>query len=554
MEPYNFFRIEGHLGLNYKTAIRDITVIRDSHNLPFKISALNAADLTKKEIDISHFEGRLDDLETDYDLARKRVFNITEFVINWMDSKKVQLSESNIISVQTIDSFKNILLQIKNLLTEDLMAFLPNYTSFSEVFKQLNLVFIFHRSCIQLGKPTLSVLAEDLIDRLDDVNELFLDDPFSVLFEEATLRWEKIYKDLFFSTFAKKHPGLEHSAGVTRGGTFVLVYVDSSIFKPKKPTRINMLLLNQITKYKDDIPIEPAVKEELIKSMKFSGYKSQLKIKPDLAIFEKAKAETERIKSGLLEVAAMKLDSKYSESTRQYLLGNIRDILNFEVAVKPVKPIAEKIIIADFFLPYTCCSDGIPLEVRFDVEEVEEEILTISLDPLKFCSTDKQEYQILLKGKSGGVFSGTGKDAVTQKNDKFFLKPVDNSLKIPKKYTLQYEVGDKKSNVIEFEIVAPKDLNWSVEASAAAANLFVFKNPEQNDTHSYEFDFGDGTEKMITNDMAVSHAFNFTAAKPTFEVTILQGGETCPNSQIISVSKKGDFNREDFNPLDFNTN
>lgn len=553
LEPYNFFRIEGHLGVNYETAIEDITLIRDSHNLPFKITALNAAEFLNKEVDIANFDGRWEDLETDYDLARKRVFNITEFVVNWMDTKKVQLSENNIISVQNIDSFKNILLQIKNLLTDDLKAFLPNYKSFYEIFKQLNLVFIFHRSCIQLGKQTLSILAEDLIDRLDDINELFLDDPFTVLFEEATLRWEEIYKDLFFSTFAKKHPGLEHKAGVTKGGTFILVYLDSSIFKSKLPSKSHELLLTEITNYKDNIPIEASVKENLVKSVKFSDYKSQVKVRPDLEIFEKAQKETESIKNGLMDVATLNLGTQFSPTVRKYLLGNIQEGLNFTPSKVPLKNIAEKTIIADFFLPYTCCSEGTTLEIKFDSGK-ENDPVTISLNPLKFCNTDDNEYEIVVNGKSGGIFSGTAQKAIIEKNGKFFIKPTDKEFTTPKEYTLQYQIEEEKSNIIEFEIVTPKELKWSVNQSPTAGNVFVFQNAEVNDTHEYTFDFDDGTDQVKTKEKQVSHSFNFTPNKPQFVVNILQNGETCPNNQNLNVSKGGDFNNSDFNNSDFNTN
>ncbi|SEG60939.1 hypothetical protein SAMN05421847_2939 [Halpernia humi] len=369
IEPYNFFRIEGHLGLNYKSAIEEITLIRDSNNLPFKITALNAADFFNQEVDISNFDGRWDDLETDYDLARKRVFNITEFVINWMETKKVQLNAAGLIASGSIDNFKNILSQIKGLLTEDLMAFLPNCKSFNEIFKQLNLVFIYHRNCIQALHPTLSSIAEDLIDYLDNINELFLDDPFTVIFDEAMLRWQNIYKDLFFSTFVKKHPGLDHKAGVIKGGTFVLVYTDSSIFKNAAPPLTHQSILTAITAYKDNIPIEASVKEDLAKTVKLSDYKSHVLKKTNTEVLEKAKAETESIKNSLIDVATANLGEQYSPAIRQYILGNIKAGLQYEFHKIPQNNIPEQTIIADFFLPYTCCSEGTTLEVKFETKE-----------------------------------------------------------------------------------------------------------------------------------------------------------------------------------------
>lgn len=548
IEPYNFFRVEGHIGTNYKTAIQKLNLIRDSHNLPFKITAVNAVDFLNKEVDITKFEGRWDDLETDYDLARKRVYNITEFAINWMDQHKATLSSQGLIGVGSIDNFKNILIQLKNLLTNDLKEFLPNYKSFYEIFKQLNYVFLFHRWCIQLNKQTLSVLAEDLIDRLDDINELFLDDPFTVIYEEANLRWQKVYKDLFFSTFVKKHPGLEHKAGVTKGGTFVLVYVDSSIFKASAPPKQYTALLTAITAYKNNFAIEDSIKQDLIKSVKLTDYKSQLITKPDLSAIDKCKAETDNIKNSLIEVAKFNLNAYYPVEMSGFILGNLIDVLQFEPSIKPQDNSFQQTVIADFFLPYSCCGDGNTLEVKIEINEP----LSISLDKLKFCQTDTNEQPIVIKGKSGGKFSGTAKDAVVQKSDKYYLQPDHASLKTAKIYTLQYELEGEFSNTVELEIVAPKDLKWEVARDKNDANTFHFSNPVQDDKHEYEIDFNDET-KITTKEKLVSHKFNFDDLTKQFEVSILQLGETCPNQQKLTVKLIGDFNVSDFKSKDFFT-
>ncbi len=553
MEPYNFFRVEGHIGMNYKKAISDLNLIKNSYALPFKVTALNAVNFINKEVDILKFEGRWDDLETDYDLARKRVYNITEFVIKWMDLRRNVLDEKKIITKQNIDNFKNILAQLKNLLTNDLKAFLPNYKSFYDIFKQLNYVFLFHRWCIQLQNPTLSTIAEDLIDRLDDINELFLEDPFTVIYEEANVRWQKAYKDLFFSTFLQKHPGIEHKAGVTKGGTFVLVYVDTSIFKATAPPLIYANLLKAVTQYKKNIPIEASIKEELINSVQFDDYKSQIKAKPKGASINKCKEESDNIKNDLLEMAKYNLDTNYTAQMNDYILENIKGVLQYEVGSGVEKNPFQQTIIADFFLPYVCCGDGNTLEVKIEVNEP----LSISLDTLEYCQTDKGEYEVKIKGKSGGTFTGTAKDAIIQKSDKYYLVPSHTSIANPKIYTLQYEIDDELSNTIEFEIVSPKSVKWTAVRDGQDPNKFLFRNTITPDAHEYEFNFGDNSSIVTTKENNISHSFDFNDANTKFTVTIKQLGTVCESGQTINVtagSSTGDFNNSDFNSNDFNTN
>ena len=109
------------------------------------------------------------------------------------------------------------------------------YEDFYDVFKGLNNLFALHRWCILLGNPNgLNRIEEDLIDHFDEINSLFLEDPFTVIVEEAHRRWKEQYQNLFLAKFLESHPGIAHKAGVPKGGTFIMVYVDSSIFaKPK---------------------------------------------------------------------------------------------------------------------------------------------------------------------------------------------------------------------------------------------------------------------------------------------------------------------------------
>ena len=71
IEPYNFYRIEGHIGHEFPTVLNTILSIRNSYRLPFDVIALKAGtDADNTEIKYNcHFE----DLETSFELIKKEL-------------------------------------------------------------------------------------------------------------------------------------------------------------------------------------------------------------------------------------------------------------------------------------------------------------------------------------------------------------------------------------------------------------------------------------------------------------------------------------------------
>lgn len=357
LEPYNFLRIEGHIGRNYLEVLTELSSLKDTYNLPFKTIALNAVDYVGKEVDITKHQGDWSDLEVDYDLARKKVYNITEFVINWITSNKTEIVKQTIMNEATITSLKNILNEVKTLLTEDLNEFLPNYKSFYEIFKNLNVLFLFHRFCLLWGKKDLTILVEDLIDHLDQINELFLEDSFTVLYEEALKRWNTSFKDLFLSTFLQKNKGMEHHAGVSIGGTFILIYSDSSIFKPQQIPPKYLVLLDSIKSYTDSFTFGTVeetknIKEDLTKSVLYKKTKFTRTDSFDEAALKDCKNQTENIKANLIKVAQQNMANNYPVHLQEFFLSNITTLFQFEPLVLAENNAPQKVVLADFFLPY----------------------------------------------------------------------------------------------------------------------------------------------------------------------------------------------------------
>jgi hypothetical protein len=361
LEPYNFFRIEGHIGQNYQEVLTELTALRDMHNLPIKIIALNAVDFIGKEVAISKHQGSWGDLELDYDMSKKKVYNITEFVINWINQNKGAIISQKLLDTQTITTLKTILSQVKLLLKDDLQEFLPGYKNFYEIFKNLNIMFLFHRFCLTLNKEKISALAEDLVDHLDEINELFLEDPFTVIFEEAQQRWDSIYKEMFLSTFLQKNKGVEHKAGVSVGGTFILIYSDSSIFKVKEVPFQEIAFLNTIKKYNDDLDFgenNAQIKAEIIESAVLKKEKFGYGLPYDDKALKDCKAQTDLIKANLIKMADYNMSKKYPSYMIDYLKGNLELLLEYETVEIKESSVPQKVVLADFFLPYIQNSEG----------------------------------------------------------------------------------------------------------------------------------------------------------------------------------------------------
>lgn len=151
-----------------------------------------------------------------------------------------------------------------------------------------------------------------------------------ILFEEIDKRKKRILLRLQLARFIEKHPGLEHKAGVQPGGTFVLVYLNKIQSKPNRtisPERYGIAESLAVA------GIQPSSFEETEKRISLLGkYTDYLK---------KKNPEDEEI----LRVEVLMKE----EQSR--LLGRISATVN----------IPDHTVVADFSLPYLCCSDCAPV-------------------------------------------------------------------------------------------------------------------------------------------------------------------------------------------------
>ncbi len=372
-EPYDFFKIEGHIGQDYDQALTDIIAQQQQYRLPFKVVALNAVNFEGKNIDIASQTEIWDDMELDYDLAKEKVYNITEYVITWIkdNKEKIQAEYPSMTDVVII-SLEGILVETRSLLVDSLEDFLPNYEQFYEVFDKLNSLFLSHRLCISLI-PDLSEksIIEDFVDHLDEINMLFLEDPFTIIHEEANRRWEANFKETFLSTFLEKHTAINHRAGVSRGGTFVMVYKDNSVFEKRGITIDTSLLLGRIDNYMQLFNFDATQRQGILAANVVKKRAERRKYKATKTpINDQYKKTSDRVRNEVL-IAAKESMQDLPKSTREFVtnkmitafdasvIENINVVAERGFTIRgPERSIPEQKIIADFYLPYICCGKG----------------------------------------------------------------------------------------------------------------------------------------------------------------------------------------------------
>jgi hypothetical protein len=378
-EPYDFFRIEGHIGHTYDAALTDLIAQQEQQRLPFEVMALNAADFEGKTIDISNQTAVWDDMELDYDMAKEKVYNITEYVIAWIKGNKTKIQEAySAMNDQAINSLEEILVESRELLVDDLKDFLPNYEAFYEVFEQLNNLFLLHRFCISiLPEVSEQIIIEDMVDHFDEINMLFLEDPFTIIHEEANRRWELYFKETFLSKFLEKHQAISHGCGVPKGGTFVMVYVDNSVFQPRTFYLNTEFLLARINNYMSVFSFTEAQKKEILATNVVKKRKELKKQDVPPPVPDECKDVKANVEREVLDAAKRNMLG-LPKATQDFLTGRITDAFASRIpniivnpADEPTTTIPEKRIIADFYLPYLCCSDGANINIVLPPSEVE---------------------------------------------------------------------------------------------------------------------------------------------------------------------------------------
>ncbi len=434
LERYNAFRIEGHIGKSYRPALTEIIQQKNKFNLPFEVVALNAIDLSTilngKEIKC-HVEDLASDyrvmitgivcqlqqimayvgnlrpkrtIEANLNLSAlnfTKDFYISRNLVDMQKSIKADLQNNQPLRISNEDIIKNLALRdveegekLADFVSKDVGSFIVNEKAFYDyIIKQPDLLLIFLQQLAEIvkyllafdldkfdeeaynklwtpySKTVASLIKEASNSENEEIKEYFSSRNTGLLFkcaneklfalkDEYLKRLEEYHAAINFSEYFKKHPGIEHKAGVPKGGTFILVYngaTELALTLPDLSFNRNFFSELSLASSTPKVTTNNAfglrssfLSEEATKEESTTGIKSFNKTE-----FEFASDLIKRLNLG--EGAKNVLDAL-----------NLKDKEIREQAT----PIAKGTVIADFYLPYLCCSECPP--IAYVIPEVEE--------------------------------------------------------------------------------------------------------------------------------------------------------------------------------------
>ncbi|KJF43757.1 PKD domain-containing protein [Draconibacterium sediminis] len=289
-----------------------------------------------------------------------------------------------------------------------------------------------------------------------------------VLLDEVNARKEQILLRLQLSKFIEQHPGLEHKAGVEPGGTLVLVYKNS---KSKRDVTnvLSDAVLSGPKVSADNFNISKAMISDKIMNLE------------NLSLSERStvlKSATELI--------------KYEDYTSRLKEINILDRLI------PTTQIADNTVVADFALPYMCCSDCAP--VNFIISKPPATLrlsrntycLLTDTDPILY-EVSPSDGEIGMNPQVAGVSIENGKITIVANN--FPEEMLGQAIK----FTVDNQVTDALLTVFRGIQV---DFGVPAEPTTEATHRFVPTGDLEGTAFFWEF--GDGVTATEQN---TSHTY-----------------------------------------------
>ena len=398
LEPFNFFRIEGHLGKNVKSVLSTLLEIKTANRLPIEIIALRTGEFDARiPVDLSKEVCRFEDLEALFDALRDEFISALGKTLASFYKRKVSreilftettksslihaynpdvvvepstfgamlemqyaatrksktgttittkraarfnvkdafLSESAII--QATASYAEVLLEICNYLKNTLLSDF-SLTEFKDLFDQLE----FLNAQFKKQADAASNEWNDLFNLLEAVRYASQMEAFRSIGEAYAKRLTDVKKKLFLSNFLQKNPGIQHKAGVPTGGTFIIVYHDDP-----SPIRLQTGVSTNYSSLKAgfrEVGFASESTDTISKAFERLMVKSDnVQIDPDIKLI-------------------MDEMSKQISRTDLGIEKGIRERTAERIIAKTVSELADGTVIADFFLPYICCSDCSPIQ------------------------------------------------------------------------------------------------------------------------------------------------------------------------------------------------
>lgn len=339
---------------------------------------------------------------------------------------------------------------------------------------------------------------EDVIDHLDALIYACKSAQFSTLYRDYLSRWLYVLMLQKFAFFIKSHPGIQHKAGVTIGGTFILVYHE-----------------------------EVAEEEPPLSRGTVGAEASTSRIRTNFSSATKAKVSNEAIRDLVSESSMVNnsaFTAKQKETIRDLFQGREVDSTIEEL----IADISDGTVIADFYLPYLCYSDCPPINFILGGSEPPAEDVTIDVKEKEYCSGDKKAHEVVVSPE-GGTISGEGITTSTAGKTTFSPSKVDLQSQTQKTITLSYTREGKTATV---EVLIYQKPVAAFEAQEGRVPTHIIFTNFSDFAGKFEWDFGDGQKSEEENPQ---HRY---ASEGTFTVTLKVSNGICSETATQTIDVK----------------
>jgi PKD repeat protein len=288
-------------------------------------------------------------------------------------------------------------------------------------------------------------------------------------------RMQTALAELQFSRFIAKHPGIDHKAGVTKGGTFILVY-HSSV---REEVDIDLTPTGKV----DFEPSKTPIFTNVMMAKQTESATEATKIAANAKTASKSKITSKDVGSRIKDeyVAYAKAVGKAIDKD---LLGRLDSLLGELDKREPDESnLPQGTVFADFYLPYVCCSDCGGIEINITEPVVP---ITVSLSENKFC-LGSEKLGAFTVSPTGGVVSGPG---VSEKGGTYFFNPAAADVVVGNAtfvYAFEGRTAQTQATILE----AP-EAAFEAFPSASPNGIFVRILNKSVNAKSFAWDFGNG--------------------------------------------------------------
>ena len=288
-----------------------------------------------------------------------------------------------------------------------------------------------------------------------------------ILLEEINKRKENIIIRLRLSEYIKLHPGLEHKAGVEPGGTFVLVYLNK--------------VQNEIVREEDLANLSSDENLRITETKSFSLRDASKRVTE----MEKYAEFLKREKRPSKEVAGIEM---LISDERSRLFGRAQAMAD----------VPNNTVIADFSLPYLCCSDCAP--VNFIIQKPPA---WLRLEKDKICLGQDTEIRFEVSPEDGEIKSDPEVPGMAIENNKMTFDPAVFPAELFGK-TIRFTVNQQVTEA-ELTVYKAPNVDFKVPESPTSETVITFVPSGDVEGAEFLWDFGDGTP--VSNEEKPTHEY-----------------------------------------------